>query len=233
VPSAHHWDQTPTAQSAYGAFHASRQHRVPRGRGEWWGHAASVELRCRWRADLRRGVTDAPDGGGGGGPGGHLVRAAGPLSADASERRVPGGGGAKRDRAHQGDRPLARPNSWRRGRLCVPLDGRGRSQQTARGPRCRERVEFRLRTKSKRPTIGVLPAPLFVSGTLKEPRAAPDPTASTARGGLAGALAALPTIQLGIGDDPRCEGVLGRLRGGQVNGSGGGGREGGAGSRQQ
>ena len=99
----------------------------------------------------------------------------------------------------------------------------------------RERVEVRLRTESKRPTVGVLPAPLLVSGTLKEPSAAPDPAAPAGRGGLAGALAALPTIRLGIGDDPRCEGLLGRIRrGGQATGgdAGRGGASGGGGGRR-
>jgi hypothetical protein len=82
----------------------------------------------------------------------------------------------------------------------------------------RERVELRLRTESKRLTLGVLPAPLLISGTLKEPRAAPDPAAPAGRGGLAGALAALPSVQLGIGDDPRCEGLLGRIRRGRATG---------------
>ena len=85
----------------------------------------------------------------------------------------------------------------------------------------RERVEVRLRTESKRLTVGVLPAPLLVSGTLKEPRAAPDPATPAGRGGLAGALAALPSVQLGIGDDPRCEGLLARIRRGRATGSGG------------
>ena len=58
-------------------------------------------------------------------------------------------------------------------------------------------MEVRLRTQSKRLTIGVLPAPLLISGTLKDPRAAPDPATPAGRGGLAGALAALPTVQLG------------------------------------
>jgi AsmA family protein len=81
-----------------------------------------------------------------------------------------------------------------------------------------ERVEVRLRTVSKRLTVGVLPAPLLVSGTLKDLRAAPDPKAPAGRGGLAGALAALPMIQLGVGDDPRCKGLLGRARKGQTTG---------------
>jgi len=91
----------------------------------------------------------------------------------------------------------------------------------------RERVEVRLRTESKRFTVGVMPTPLLVSGTLKAPRAAPDPAAPVARGGVAGALAALPTIQLGVGDDPRCEGLLRRIRRGSPA-TGGGRTRGGA-----
>jgi uncharacterized protein involved in outer membrane biogenesis len=75
-----------------------------------------------------------------------------------------------------------------------------------------ERVEVRLRTQSKRLTVGVLPAPLLISGTLKDPRAAPDPATPAGRGGLAGALAALPTVQLGIGDAPRCQSLLSQVR---------------------
>jgi AsmA family protein len=66
--------------------------------------------------------------------------------------------------------------------------------------------------------VGVLPAPLLVSGTLKDLRAAPDPKAPAGRGGLAGALAALPMIQLGVGDDPHCKSLLGRVRKGQTTG---------------
>jgi uncharacterized protein involved in outer membrane biogenesis len=82
----------------------------------------------------------------------------------------------------------------------------------------REQVNVRLRTESKRLTVGVLPAPLLISGTLKDPRAAPDPTARATQGGLAGALAALPTIQLGIGDDARCQSLLGRISRAQTSG---------------
>jgi uncharacterized protein involved in outer membrane biogenesis len=82
----------------------------------------------------------------------------------------------------------------------------------------RERVEIRLSTKSKRLTVGVLPVPLLVSGTLKAPSAAPD-KADGAGGGVAGAIAALPTIRFGIGDDPRCDGLLRRVRRGQATGS--------------
>jgi uncharacterized protein involved in outer membrane biogenesis len=75
-----------------------------------------------------------------------------------------------------------------------------------------ERVEVRLRTQSKHLTIGKLPAPLLIMGTLKEPRAAPDPATPAGRGGLAGALAALPTVQLGVGDAPHCQSLLSQVR---------------------
>jgi AsmA family protein len=75
-----------------------------------------------------------------------------------------------------------------------------------------ERVDIRLRTQSRHLTVGVLPAPLLISGTLKGPRAAPDPAAAAGHGGLAGALAALPTVQLGVGDAQRCKILLSQLR---------------------
>lgn len=75
----------------------------------------------------------------------------------------------------------------------------------------RERVEIRLQTKSKRLTVGVLPGPLLISGALKSPSVAPAPSGRTS-GGIAGVLAELPTIQFGIGDDPRCERLIGQVR---------------------
>lgn len=81
----------------------------------------------------------------------------------------------------------------------------------------RERVEVRLRTQSKRLTVGVLPAPLLVSGTLKNPHAAPDPASPAGQGGIAGALAALPTIQLGIDEGSPCQGAAPKERGSQAS----------------
>jgi uncharacterized protein involved in outer membrane biogenesis len=86
----------------------------------------------------------------------------------------------------------------------------------------RERLEIRLRTESKHLTIGAVPTPIVISGTLRAPRVAPDPSELIARGGIAGALAAiapplaaLPMIQFGVGDDPRCESMVRRARGEQ------------------
>jgi uncharacterized protein involved in outer membrane biogenesis len=95
----------------------------------------------------------------------------------------------------------------------------------------RERVEIRLWTESKRLTLGVLPVPLLVHGTLKAPNVAPAP-AEGASGGIAGALAALPTIRFGIGDDPRCEGLVHRARRGQATGSDAGQADGSGGGRR-
>jgi uncharacterized protein involved in outer membrane biogenesis len=71
-----------------------------------------------------------------------------------------------------------------------------------------ERVEIRLRTQSRHMTIGVLPKPLLINGTLKAARAAPDPATPAGQDGLAGALAGLPTIQFGIADAPTCRSLL-------------------------
>ncbi len=81
----------------------------------------------------------------------------------------------------------------------------------------RERVDVRLRTQSKRLTVGVLPAPLLVSGTLKSPHAAPDPASPAGQGGIAGVLAALPTIQLGIDEGFPCQGAAPKERGSQAS----------------
>jgi len=75
-----------------------------------------------------------------------------------------------------------------------------------------ERIQIRLRTQSKHLTVGVLPTPLLISGTLQEPRAGPDPATPAGRGGLAGALAALPTVQFGIGNAPHCENLVSQPR---------------------
>jgi uncharacterized protein involved in outer membrane biogenesis len=75
----------------------------------------------------------------------------------------------------------------------------------------RERVQIRLRTESKRLTIGVLPTSLLISGSLKSPNAAPARPGGTG-GAIADFFSALPTIQMGIGDDPRCERLVRRAR---------------------
>ena len=79
------------------------------------------------------GFAGARGRGHGAGAGGGPVRAAGRLAADARERRPPRRGGAERDRAPGGDRPLGGGDPGRGRRRRVPLDGRRRPQQAAGG----------------------------------------------------------------------------------------------------
>lgn len=79
-----------------------------------------------------------------------------------------------------------------------------------------ERLDLTLETDSKNFTVGSLPAPIEIGGTLKNPTAAPDAGALAARAGAAVGLgvlltplaALLPTIELGIGEDGACVGLL-------------------------
>ena len=75
----------------------------------------------------------------------------------------------------------------------------------------RERIDLRLHTDSKGLTIAALPTSINITGSFADPSVAPDITELGIRGGIAAALgfvavplAILPTIQFGIGDDPRC-----------------------------
>jgi len=75
-------------------------------------------------------------------------------------------------------------------------------------------VRLQLRTVPKHFSIGSLPGPLNISGTLKHPRIVPG-AQTVARIGIAGALAAilpplavLPTIQFGTADHHRCDALL-------------------------
>lgn len=81
----------------------------------------------------------------------------------------------------------------------------------------REQVNYRLKTDSKHFTIGSLPAPIGITGPFKNLSIGPDLASIGARGGAAVGLgflfpplALLPTIQLGVGEDNRCNRVLGR-----------------------
>jgi uncharacterized protein involved in outer membrane biogenesis len=76
----------------------------------------------------------------------------------------------------------------------------------------RERIDLRLRTDTKRPTVASLPTPIRIGGTLKDPSIQPELAEAAARAGAAvglGALfpplALLPTIQLGVGENSQCE----------------------------
>ena len=76
----------------------------------------------------------------------------------------------------------------------------------------REVLDLWLRTNSKHLTIGSLPTPIGIGGTFKNPSIMPEIGELAARGGAAVGLglifpplALLPTIQLGVGENNRCE----------------------------
>lgn len=78
-----------------------------------------------------------------------------------------------------------------------------------------ETLSAQLRTRSKHFSVGTLPAPINISGTLKDPRFIPDIASVGLRAGSAVGLgllfppaALLPTIQLGIGEDNACVKLL-------------------------
>ena len=106
----------------------------------------------------------------------------------------------------------------------------------------REVLDLRLRTASKGVTIGSLPTSIGISGRFKSPSILPDPGELLARGGaavglglLALPLAVLPTIQLGVGEQNQCEGVVAAARRGEGarSGSGATGRGAEGGSRRR
>ncbi len=81
-----------------------------------------------------------------------------------------------------------------------------------------EAIDLQLRTDAKHFSIGSLPAPINIGGTLKSPSIRPGAELA-ARGGLAAGLgvlfaplALLPTIQLGVGDDHRCDRILAQAK---------------------
>lgn len=85
-----------------------------------------------------------------------------------------------------------------------------------------ERLDLRVRSQSKRFTVAALPTDLLVTGTLRDPSVQPEVIELGIRGGIAAALgfasaplAILPTIELGIGDDTRCNDTLRRAQGGR------------------
>ncbi len=81
----------------------------------------------------------------------------------------------------------------------------------------KEALNLWLRTSSKHFSIGSLPTPIGIGGTMKNPSILPEVGELAARGGAAiglglvfPPLALLPTIQFGAGDDNRCEGLTRR-----------------------
>ncbi len=83
-----------------------------------------------------------------------------------------------------------------------------------------ETLKLVLNTESKHFSIGSLPAPVDITGTLGKPSVMPDLAVVGARAGAAVALgvlltplgALLPTIQLGTGEDGACAGLLGSAK---------------------
>ncbi len=83
-----------------------------------------------------------------------------------------------------------------------------------------ETLKLVLNTESKHFSIGSLPAPINITGTLGKPSVLPDVAVVGARAGAAVALgvlltplgALLPTIQLGTGEDGACAGLLGNAK---------------------
>lgn len=85
-----------------------------------------------------------------------------------------------------------------------------------------ERLDLRIRTESKRLTVGSLPTPIAITGRLGDPSVAPEVGELAARAGVAAGLgvllpplALLPTVQLGVGENGTCEALQARGRRGQ------------------
>ncbi len=81
-----------------------------------------------------------------------------------------------------------------------------------------EALNLQIRTAPKHFTIGSLPGPINIGGTMKHPRILPS-AQTVARVGVAGGLAAilpplavLPTIQFGVTDQHRCNALLMQAR---------------------
>jgi uncharacterized protein involved in outer membrane biogenesis len=81
-----------------------------------------------------------------------------------------------------------------------------------------ERLDLQLRTESKHFSIGSLPAPIIIDGTLKHPGIKLGGELAVRSGAAIGLglvfppLAALPTIQFGAGDNHQCDQILARAK---------------------
>lgn len=83
----------------------------------------------------------------------------------------------------------------------------------------RETLDWRIRTASKRASIGSLPTSIAITGSFKDPSIQPDLAELAVRGGAAVGLgilllplALLPTIQLGVGENNQCEALTENAR---------------------
>ncbi|MCF8470998.1 MAG: AsmA family protein [Parvibaculum sp.] len=82
-----------------------------------------------------------------------------------------------------------------------------------------ETLDYRIETEPKKPSIGALPAPINITGRLKDPSIGPDPETLAARAGASTILgvvltplaALLPTIQFGLGEDNDCTQSIRRM----------------------
>ena len=79
-----------------------------------------------------------------------------------------------------------------------------------------EQADLRIETQPKHFSVGSLKAPILIKGPLKSPSIMPEPGEFAAKAGIAAALGAIATpiasliatIQLGLGKDTDCDGVL-------------------------
>jgi hypothetical protein len=102
----------------------------------------------------------------------------------------------------------------------------------------KETLDLRLETEPKKASVGSLHAPINIGGTFKNPEIRPDAAALGSRGAAAAVLgtlltplgALIPTIQLGLGKNSDCNGLIqavqdiGKNTGAGERGSGSGGR---------
>jgi AsmA family protein len=91
----------------------------------------------------------------------------------------------------------------------------------------KEVLDLRLRTDSKRFSVGSLPTTIGITGSFKSPEIAPEVGELAARAGAAvglgvlfAPLALLPTIQLGVGENSQCERLTRAGRGRDAQGGG-------------
>ncbi len=82
-----------------------------------------------------------------------------------------------------------------------------------------EAIDFQIETRSKQFSIGNLPTPITITGTLGKPSVGVAPGPLAARGGIAAALgflaaplAILPTVDFGVGDPHKCAELVAEVK---------------------